>query len=79
MVEMLVTTHAVHCDRRAEEMQRVAGMLSAMHLPHAMSEASRAFLSMSGATSVPRHFRGALPSSSGAVIQYLQRSYKEKA
>jgi 3-hydroxyisobutyrate dehydrogenase-like beta-hydroxyacid dehydrogenase len=78
MVEMLVTTHAVHCERRSEEMRRVTDMLSAMGLPNAMSAASITLLSMSAATGLTRHVGGVLPSSSGVVIEYLKRSYKEK-
>ncbi len=78
MVEMLVTTHALHCGRRADEMQRVAVMLSGMRLPNDMSEASSAFLSRSDSSGITQHFNGRLPASADSVIQFLEEIYREK-
>ncbi len=75
MAEMLVTTHAVHCSRRSDEMERVAEMLSGMCLPNVMSAASREFLARSAKTGITEHFRGELPAASDPVIKFLKQSY----
>lgn len=77
MVEMLVTTHALHCGRRADEMQQVSEMLSDIPLPNIMSEASRALLSNSSSSAVTEHFGHQLPGSSEEVIRFLYGHYRE--
>lgn len=79
MVEMLITTHAVHCGRRSDEMEGVAAMLTEMHLPNIMSSASRAVLASSAKMGLTAHFRGALPSDSHSVIAILKQSYAENS
>src|SRR5260370_31917302 len=44
---MLVTTHAIHCGRRAHEMKLVSEMLEGMALPNTMSLASAELLTAS--------------------------------
>jgi 3-hydroxyisobutyrate dehydrogenase-like beta-hydroxyacid dehydrogenase len=78
LLEILITTHAVHCARRSDEMERVAAMLSSMHLPSPMSEASRDLLTQSRKSGVTEHFRGMPSSTSQAIIEYLKNHYEEK-
>ena len=79
MVEMLVTTHALHCGRRSDEMQQVTEMLADTRLPNLMSEASRACLSNSSLSGVTEHFDRKLPGTSEAVIKFLDRYYGENS
>jgi hypothetical protein len=44
-----------------------------------MSAASRAFLAGSSETGINSHFRGELPKTSQAVIEFLRRNYEEKS
>ncbi len=75
MVNMLITTHAVHCGRRADEMQHVTSMLEHMGLPHIMSDAARDVLAASDRAGLPAHFEGVLPNDSKDVIAYLTDVY----
>ncbi len=77
MVEMLVTTHAVHCRRRSDEMEKVSGMLTSMRLPNSMSAASGQLLAASARFGVTGYFQGQLPPGARPVIEYLKRKYKE--
>lgn len=75
LAKMLVTTHAVHCGRRAHEMDRVVEMLEAIDRPGQMSEASAAFLEASHRTGVADHFNGVVPTNLDDVIEYLNHYY----
>jgi 3-hydroxyisobutyrate dehydrogenase-like beta-hydroxyacid dehydrogenase len=77
MVEMLVTTHAAHCARRADEMRQVAAMLAELKLPNVMSDASREFLCRSSSSGIIGNFEGAAPERSSLVIDYLKHFYVE--
>lgn len=76
-VNMLLTTHAVHCGRRSDEMQHVALMLEQMGLPNTMSIAARDLLATSYRAGLPDHFQGVVPDDSGAVVEYLSDVYRQ--
>ena len=76
LVKMLVTTHAPHCGRRAEEMQRAVEMLTALRLPSLMSEAARDFLQASCQAGLPARFNFQTPDGQEEVIRYLARFYQ---
>jgi len=71
LAEMLVTTHAIHCGRRADEMDEVVSMLEDLRLPSTMTKASYKFLQASSATGVTRHFACSVPSNLEEVVAYL--------
>jgi 3-hydroxyisobutyrate dehydrogenase-like beta-hydroxyacid dehydrogenase len=71
MVQMLVTTHAVHCCRRADEMRSVTKMLDDMGTRGELSKATRAFLEASCRAGLPGHFKGRVPKNPDSVIKYL--------
>jgi 3-hydroxyisobutyrate dehydrogenase-like beta-hydroxyacid dehydrogenase len=70
-VEMLVTTHAVHCGRRSDEMRHVTAMLEEMGLPHDMSRAAVDVLSRSRDRGLVEHVQGRVPDRAQDVIAYL--------
>jgi 3-hydroxyisobutyrate dehydrogenase-like beta-hydroxyacid dehydrogenase len=76
LVNMLVTTHAPHCGRRSEEMQRAVDMLNALGLPALMSEAARDFLNASRKSGLPAHFNHQSPKEQNAVVDFLTRFYR---
>lgn len=78
LAELLVTTHAVHCERRSQEMVGAVAMLLEMGMPSYMSEASRSFLLASSQAGLPQHFREGAPGSLEDVLEVLARHYKEK-
>jgi len=78
LLDILVTTHAAHCARRSDEMQQVAAMLAELKLPNLMSDASRAFLSLSSSSGVTRRFADGPSASPGLVVDYLKQFYREK-
>lgn len=77
MIEMLVTTHALHCGRRSDEMQQVTEMLADIPLPNTMSEAARKCLSSSSSSGITQHFDRKLPRSAEIVIEFLDHHYEE--
>lgn len=74
MVHMLVTTHAVHCCRRADEMRSVTSMLNRSEMTGEMSKATQRFLAASCRTGLPAHLNGKVPKDIESVIQYLRAS-----
>lgn len=74
---MLVTTHAVHCARRAAEMEGVASTLGAMGVPAMMAGAARDTLAETAESGLPESTAGTVPKDGGAVIDYLAKYYKE--
>jgi len=77
LANMLVSTHAVHCGRRAAEMQQAREMLEDMQMPHHMSAASRDSLTASYRTGVTDYFGGVMPDNPGDVISYLRHFHEE--
>lgn len=77
-VRMLLTTHAVHCERRADEMARVTAMLEEMCLPHAMSAASHETLNRSARSGLTEHVRGSVPTNPEITIDYLATFYRKE-
>ena len=77
LVKMLVTTHAAHCGRRADEMQRAVDMLTALGLPSHMSEAARDLLQASSDTGLPVRFNHQVPEAQDEVIRFLSRYYRQ--
>lgn len=75
MVKMLVTTHAVHCGRRAEEMQHVSDMLRRLGMPHLLTDAAKEFLTASSRAGLTEHFNTTVPDDPEDVIKYLIHSY----
>ena len=78
MVNMLVTTHAAHCRRRAGEMESVAKMMTQIGMPARMCRAAREFLAASHRSGLTDHFKGVVPDDVDAVIHYLRRSHGGK-
>jgi 3-hydroxyisobutyrate dehydrogenase-like beta-hydroxyacid dehydrogenase len=78
LVQMLVTTHAVHCSRRSDEMQSATTMMHEMGMPGHMTKAARDFLTDSARAGLPDHFRTSEPDEFGAVIGYLRNTYGKK-
>ena len=78
MADMLVTTHAVHCARRAREMDGAVSMLQEMGLPSAMSEASLSFLDGSSQTGLVEHFGQVVPDRLEEVLEFLTGHYQEQ-
>lgn len=76
MVRMLVTTHAAHCGRRADEMRSAAKMLDAIGLPGHMTKAARDFLAASHRVGLTDHFKGLVPDNFEVVISYLKKAYR---
>jgi 3-hydroxyisobutyrate dehydrogenase-like beta-hydroxyacid dehydrogenase len=76
LVNMLVTTHAPHCGRRSEEMQRAAEMLTALDLPALMSSAACNFLNASRHAGLPAHCNHRVPKEQNEVIDFLARFYE---
>jgi 3-hydroxyisobutyrate dehydrogenase-like beta-hydroxyacid dehydrogenase len=76
LVKMLVTSHALHCVRRAHEMEGVVAMLNGMKLPYKMSAASAQTLAESGQAGLPQHVGGVAPDDLGEVIHYLSDYYR---
>jgi hypothetical protein len=75
---MLVTTHAVHCVRRAHEMEGVVGMLEGLNLPKWMSAAAATVLAESGRAGLPEHVGAVPPDDPAEVIQYLSGYYQQR-
>ncbi len=78
MADMLITTHAVHCARRAREMDGAVNMLEEMGLPSAMSAASRSFLDDSSKTGLVEHFGQVVPDRLEEVLEFLSGYYQEQ-
>ena len=78
MAKMLVTTHAVHCQRRSVEMQGAVEMLKELNLPYPMSLASCELLAASGEAGLPQHYQSNVPDSSDEVLDKLTQYYGEK-
>ena len=78
MAGMLVTTHAVHCGRRAREMDGAVRMLGEMGLPSTMSQASRSFLERSSQTGLAEHFSQVVPDRLEEVLEFLSGYDQEK-
>jgi 3-hydroxyisobutyrate dehydrogenase-like beta-hydroxyacid dehydrogenase len=76
--DMLLTTHAVHCGRRASEMEGVMAMLAAACLPNLMSAASRDILKVSAAAGLPEYVHGRIPPAPEVVTSYLSQFYRER-
>jgi 3-hydroxyisobutyrate dehydrogenase-like beta-hydroxyacid dehydrogenase len=76
LVHMLVTSHALHCVRRAHEMEGVVAMLEDMNLPGKMSAAAALTLAESGQAGLPQHAGGVAPDDFGEVIDYLRQYYR---
>jgi 3-hydroxyisobutyrate dehydrogenase-like beta-hydroxyacid dehydrogenase len=79
LVQMLVTSHAVHCVRRAHEMEGVVAMLEGMHLPETMSVAAATLLAESGRAGLPEHVGAVAPNDPAEVLQYLTRYYRQRS
>jgi 3-hydroxyisobutyrate dehydrogenase-like beta-hydroxyacid dehydrogenase len=77
LVQMLVTTHAVHCGRRAHEMEGVVGMLQGLNLPSLMSAAAATVLAESNCSGLPEHFGALPPDDQTEVIHYLRRHFDQ--
>jgi 3-hydroxyisobutyrate dehydrogenase-like beta-hydroxyacid dehydrogenase len=75
LMEMLVTTHAAHCGRRAEEMRGVEAMLQEMNLPASMSAAAAVTLQHSYDAGLRDRFAGQAPGSYADVVDYLRRTH----
>lgn len=78
LVQVLVTTHAVHCSRRSDEMQSATAMMHEMGMPGHMTKAARDFLADSSRAGLPDHFRSSKPDGVGSVINYLRDTYGKK-
>jgi 3-hydroxyisobutyrate dehydrogenase-like beta-hydroxyacid dehydrogenase len=78
LVQMLVTTHAVHCVRRAHEMEGAVGMLEGLNLPKWMSAAAATVLAESGRAGLPEHVGAVPPDDPAEVIQYLSDYYQQR-
>jgi 3-hydroxyisobutyrate dehydrogenase len=77
LAEMLVTTHALHCARRGDEMKEVVRMLEETAVPSQMSQGARDFFESSCRSKPAEHFKGILPNKSEEVIEYLTHFYRE--
>ncbi len=75
---MLLTTHAVHADRRAHEMKEVVETLREWQLPSPLSRASRDLLMESVRADLAVRFDRKIPDEPDAVVQALSRHYGEK-
>jgi 3-hydroxyisobutyrate dehydrogenase-like beta-hydroxyacid dehydrogenase len=74
MAKMLVTTHAAHCGRRAEEMDGVTRMLEETGMRSEMSQATRDFLDASSQSGITDHFKHRVPDQIEDVIAYFRNS-----
>lgn len=74
MVQMLVTTHAVHCCRRADEIRSVTRMLNSIEIPGEMSKATHRVLAASCQADLPGRFKGRVPKNAKSVINSLKAS-----
>lgn len=72
---MLLTTHALHADRRAHEMTDVVETLRESGLPSPMSAASRSLLEESVRAGLEEAFGYRIPDDPEEVIQALSRHY----
>ena len=75
---MLLTTHAVHADRRAHEMKEVVETLGEFHLPSPMSRASRGLLEESLRAGLAEEFNREIPDDPDDVVRALSRHYGAK-
>ena len=75
---MLLTTHAVHADRRAHEMKEVVETLRKSQLPSPLSRASRDLLAESVRADLAGKFDGQIPDDPDTVVQALSRYYEEQ-
>jgi Domain of unknown function (DUF1932) len=75
MVRMLVTTHAAHCRRRADEMHSVTKMMKEIGIPERMCKATQDFLISSFRAGLTDHFGGTVPDNFEAVIKYLRAKH----
>ena len=73
---MLLTTHALHADRRAHEMSDVVDTLRESGLPSPMSAASRFLLGESVRARLAEVFGQRIPEDPDEVIQALSRHYQ---
>jgi 3-hydroxyisobutyrate dehydrogenase-like beta-hydroxyacid dehydrogenase len=76
---MLMTTHAVHSGRRADEMRHVVSMLESLDLGSDMSGAAAALLEHSAGCGLTDHFHGLIPERWEDVIAYLARRNRGEA
>lgn len=76
--DMLLTTHAVHSDRRASEMSKVVDMLAEACLPHGISSTSRDVLNASAASGLVDHVHGQVPATPDVVVAYLSDFYHKR-
>jgi 3-hydroxyisobutyrate dehydrogenase-like beta-hydroxyacid dehydrogenase len=76
MVRMLVTTHAAHCRRRADEMRSVTKMMKEIGIPRRMCKVTQDFLASSYRAGLTDHFGGMVPENFEAVIKYLRARHR---
>jgi 3-hydroxyisobutyrate dehydrogenase-like beta-hydroxyacid dehydrogenase len=77
-VDMLLTTHAVHCGRRSREMAKVVEMLAEACLPNNMSSAARDLLIVSAESGLTEHVLGQVSTTPDVVTTYLANFYQER-
>lgn len=77
-VRMLLTTHAVHCGRRADEMAKVTEMLRGLCLPAVMSGASHEMLRSSAHSGLPELVGADVPAEPSVVTDYLTEFYRRR-
>lgn len=75
---MLLTTHAAHSGRRADEMAKVTAMLADLCLPHAMSAASHETLATSAESGLTEHVEGRVPPDPETTTDYLATFYRRR-
>ena len=73
---MLLTTHAVHAERRAHEMKEVVETLDEFQLPSPMSRASRDLLEGSLRAGLAEEFKRKIPDNPDDVVRALSRHYE---
>lgn len=78
LVQMLVTTHAVHCHRRSDEMRSAATMMREIDISGHMTKAARDLLGESSRAGLPDHFGSSVPGEYGTVISYLRDTRGKK-
>ena len=77
LMDMFITTDAIHCRRRAEEMEEIVAMLDKQDIEDTMSKAAVNKLMWVASLNMEEHFEGKVPQSIEPVLEILSRQKKE--
>ena len=75
-VNMLITTNAIHSERRSKEMEEVAATLTEKKIDPVMTEATRRVLQWSASLNLKDHYKGKAPDKYKTVLATIDQKIK---